>query len=138
MNRIFIRNIISRKFSKEFVESLGLEANLYTTQIEPRNNLFKLLSKIELVNLVLVDLSQDMRLYIGFDWLVQEAKKEEFGSSAMPQKVNPIDFENSQGNALFSNWILEGLMRQLPISWLQRDLVDKTILRNFGLPFGYS
>ena len=112
-----------RKFSKEFVESLGLEANLYTTQIEPRSNLFKLLSKIELVNLVLVDLSQDMRLYIGFDWLVQEAKKEEFGSSAMPQKVNPIDFENSQGNALFSNWILEGLMRQLPISWLQRDLV---------------
>ncbi len=127
-----------RKFSKEFVESLGLTANLFTTQIEPRNNLYNLLSKMELVNLILIDLSQDMRLYIGFDWLAQEAKKVEFGSSAMPQKVNPIDFENSQGNALFSNWILEGLKRQLPVSWLQRDLVDKTILRNFGLPFGYS
>lgn len=127
-----------RTFSKKFVESLGLEANPYTTQIEPRNNLYELLSKLELINLILIDLSQDMRIYIGFDWLSQEARKVEFGSSAMPQKVNPIDFENSQGNALFSNWIVEGLKRQLPVSWLQRDLVDKTILRNFGLPFGYS
>lgn len=127
-----------RKFSKNFVESLGLEANLYTTQIEPRNTIHGLLSKLELVNLILIDLSQDMRLYIGFDWLVQEAKTVEFGSSAMPQKVNPIDFENSQGNALFSNWIIEGVKKQLPVSWLQRDLVDKTILRNFGLLFGYG
>ena len=125
------------KFSEKFVESLGLTPNLYTTQIEPRSNLYNFLSKLELVNLILIDLSQDMRLYTGFDWLSQEARKIEFGSSAMPQKVNPIDFENSQGNALFSNWIIEGLKRQLPVSWLQRDLVDKTILRNFGLPFGY-
>lgn len=125
-------------FSREFVESLGLEANLFTTQIEPRNRWAELLDLIETVDLILVDLSQDLRLYIGFDWLVQEANKKEFGSSAMPQKVNPIDFENSQGNALLANWIIEGLKRQFLVSWLQRDLVDKTILRNLGLPFGYS
>lgn len=127
-----------RKVSREFVESLGLEANLYTTQIEPKTKLIELFGFIQNINSILIDLSQDMRLYIGFDWLSQEVKKEEFGSSAMPQKVNPIDFENAHGNALFSNWILEGLIRQLPISWLQRDLVDKTIFRNIGLPFGYS
>ncbi len=126
------------RFSKNFVESLGLEANPYTTQIEPRARLVELLSKIALVNNILVDLSQDMRIYIGLDWLIQEVKKEEFGSSAMPQKVNPIDFENAQGNALLSNWLIDGLTRVLPVSWLQRDLVDKTILRNLGLPFGYS
>ncbi|MBI2066282.1 hypothetical protein HYT60_02165 [Candidatus Woesebacteria bacterium] len=125
-------------FSKKFVESLGLETSLFTTQIEPRNRWAELLDLVETLDLILVDLSQDARLYIGFDWLVQEAKKEEFGSSAMPQKVNPIDFENSQGNALLANWIIEGLKRQLLVSWLQRDLVDKTILRNLGLPFGYS
>ncbi len=127
-----------RKFSKDFVESLGLEANLYTTQIEPRSRLIELLNKIAMINTILVDLSQDMRIYIGLDWLIQEVKREEFGSSAMPQKVNPIDFENAQGNALLSNWIIDGLARTLPVSWLQRDLVDKTILRNLGLPFGYS
>ena len=127
-----------RKFSRSFIESLGLEANLYTTQIEPRAKLIELFSLIQGVNSILIDLSGDMRFYIGFGWFSQEVKKTEFGSSAMPQKVNPIDFENSQGNALFSNWILEGLIRQLPVSWLQRDLVDKTILRNTGLPFGHS
>ena len=136
--RFAIPKINWRRFSKNFVESLGLEANPYTTQIEPRSRLVELLSKIALVNNILVDLSQDMRIYIGLDWLIQEVKREEFGSSAMPQKVNPIDFENAQGNALLSNWIIDGLARTLPVSWLQRDLVDKTILRNLGLPFGYS
>lgn len=127
-----------RAFSKNFVESLGLEANIYTTQIEPRSNLVELLGKVQLVNSILIDLSQDARLWIGMEWLAQEVKNIEFGSSAMPQKVNPIDFENTQGNALFSNWIIEGLVRQLPVSWLQRDLVDKTIMRNFGLVFGHA
>lgn len=127
-----------RKFSCKFVDSLGLEPNLFTTQTEPKAKMVELFQIMQNVNSTLIDMSQDMRLYIGFDWLSQEARKEEFGSSAMPQKVNPIDFENSQGNALFSNWILEGLTRQLPLSWLQRDLVDKTIQRNLGLPFGYS
>lgn len=137
-HKISFPKIDWRKFSQEFVESLGFEANLYTTQIEPRSRLVGLFQKFQLINAILVDLSQDMRLMIGFEWLVQEAKKEEFGSSAMPQKVNPIDFENAHGNALLSNWIFEGLSRQLPVSWLQRDLVDKTITRNLGLPFGYS
>ncbi len=127
-----------RIFSKNFVESLGLEANLYTTQIEPRGNLIEFLEKIQLINSILIDLSQDMRLWIGMEYLAQEVNTVEFGSSAMPQKVNPIDFENTQGNALFSNWIIEGLVRQLPVSWLQRDLVDKTIMRNFGLVFGHA
>ncbi|HJY98919.1 MAG TPA: lyase family protein [Patescibacteria group bacterium] len=127
-----------RKFSKEFVEGFGLEANLFTTQTEPKARFVELLSLVQMINSLLIDLSQDARLYIGFDWLKQEVKREEAGSSAMPQKVNPIDFENSQGNALFSNWILEGMIRQFPVSWLQRDLVDKTIQRNTGLPFGYS
>lgn len=127
-----------QKFSCKFIESLGLEPNLFTTQIEPKARMGELFQIMQNVNSTLIDMSQDMRLYIGFDWLSQEARKEEFGSSAMPQKINPIDFENSQGNALFSNWILEGLIRQLPLSWLQRDLVDKTIQRNLGLPFGYS
>ena len=127
-----------RKFSFKFIESLGLEPNLFTTQIEPKAKMVEMFQIMQNINSTLIDMSQDMRLYIGFDWLSQEARKEEFGSSAMPQKVNPIDFENSQGNALFSNWILEGLIRQMPLSWLQRDLVDKTIQRNLGLPFGFS
>lgn len=126
------------EFSKSFVESLGLESNPYVTQIDTKERFVEFLQIVQNVNSILIDFSQDMRLYIGFDWLAQQTRNKEFGSSAMPQKVNPIDFENSQGNALLSNWILEGLIRQLPISWLQRDLVDKTIQRNLGLPFGYS
>lgn len=131
-------NLDWRAFSKNFVESLGLKANIYTTQIEPRSGLVELLGKVQLINSILIDLSQDFRLWIGMEWLAQEVKNIEFGSSAMPQKVNPIDFENTQGNALFSNWIIEGLVRVLPVSWLQRDLVDKTIMRNFGLVFGHA
>lgn len=127
-----------RVFSKKFVESLGLTSSPYTTQIEPRTKTIELFQEILNANSILIDLSQDMRLYIGFDWLIQEARKAESGSSAMPQKVNPIDFENSQGNALLANWIFEGLVRQLPVSWLQRDLTDKTIQRNLGLPLGFS
>jgi adenylosuccinate lyase len=126
------------RFSKNLVESFGLTANIFTTQIEPKNNLVELFSLIQLTNSIIIDISQDMRLMIGFGWLKQTVNQKEIGSSAMPQKVNPIDFENAQGNALLSNSILEGLIRQLPISWLQRDLVDKTIQRNSGLPFGYS
>ncbi len=131
-------NIDWRKFSRNFVSTLDLEPNIFTTQVEPKTKLIELFSLIQNINSILINLSQDMRLYVGFNWLSQEVKKIEVGSSGMPQKVNPIDFENSQGNALFSNWILEGLIRQLPLSWLQRDLVDKTIQRNLGLPFGYS
>lgn len=136
--RLVYPDINWKDFSKKFVESLRLEANLYTTQIEPRNRTAEIFDLIETINLIIIDLSQDARLYIGYEWLTQEAKSQEFGSSAMPQKVNPIDFENAQGNAHLSNWILAGLKEQLLVSWLQRDLTDKTILRNLGLPFGYS
>ncbi|OGM24995.1 hypothetical protein A3D00_03785 [Candidatus Woesebacteria bacterium RIFCSPHIGHO2_02_FULL_38_9] len=126
-----------RKFSNNFIKSLGLTPNLYTTQTEPRNKRVELFQKLHLVNTVLIDFSQDMRIMTGFDWLVQLSQKTEYGSSAMPQKVNPIDFENSQGNAYFANWILEGLVRQIAISWLQRDLTDKTIHRNYGVLMGH-
>jgi len=126
------------KFGKNFINSFGLIPNIFTTQIDPKNSLVTLFSLIQLSNSIIIDISQDMRLMIGFDWLKQTINVKEIGSSAMPQKVNPIDFENAQGNALLSNWIFEGLIRKLPISWLQRDLVDKTIQRNLGLPFGYS
>lgn len=131
-------NINWLKFSSEFVESFGLKPNLFTTQIEDKDNLVEFLGLIEQVNSVLMDLSQDMRIYTGFGWFNQEAIKSEVGSSAMPQKINPIDFENSYGNSQLSNWIISGLRQSLPISWLQRDLTDKTIQRNLGLPFGYS
>jgi len=131
-------NINWIKFSNDFIKSFGLVPNIFTTQIEPKSNLVELLSQINLVNSVIIDFSQNSRLMIGFGWLKQTVNNKETGSSTMPQKVNPIDFENSQGNALMANWIFEGLCRQLPVSWLQRDLVDKTIQRNFGLPFGHS
>jgi len=125
-------------FSTSFIKSLGLEPNLYTTQIEPRDHQVQLYSLFHQINTISIDFCQDLRLMIGLNWLKLKAVKTEYGSSAMPQKVNPIDFENSQGNSLLSSWIFEGLIRQLPLSWLQRDLVDKTIHRNLGLPFGYS
>jgi adenylosuccinate lyase len=131
-------NINWIKFSNDFIKSFDLVPNIFTTQVEPKSNLVELLSLINLVNSIIIDFSQDLRIMIGFVWLKQSVNNKETGSSTMPQKVNPIDFENSQGNALMANWVLEGLSRQLPISWLQRDLVDKTIQRNFGLPFGHS
>ena len=137
-HKIALPKINWQKFSKNFVESLGLTHNPYTTQIESRASLVELFQLIHHFNSILIDMSQDFRIYIGFGWFFQEVKQKESGSSAMPHKVNPIDFENSQGNSLLANWIFEGLIRQLPVSWLQRDLVDKTILRNLGLPFGYS
>lgn len=126
------------KFSINFVKSLGLSPNIFTTQVEPKDTLVEFLGLIEQINLILIDFSQDMRIYTGYDWFTQAAKISETGSSAMPQKINPIDFENSHGNAQLSNWIISGLRQSLPVSWLQRDLTDKTIQRNLGLPFGYS
>lgn len=126
------------KFSKTFVSLFDLKPNIFTTQIETKSSHVELFSNLHLINSILIDMSQDLRLMIGFGWLKQKVNFKEIGSSAMPQKVNPIDLENTQGNSLMANWFFEGLIRQLPISWLQRDLVDKTIQRNLGLPFGYS
>src|SRR4030043_440364 len=120
-------------FSEKFVRSLGLEPNLFTTQIKPYDDMIELFQAFQRVNGVLLDIDQDMWRYISDDWFTQEVKKGEVGSSTMPQKVNPIDFENSEGNLTLANGVLETLSRKLPISRLQRDLSASTTIRNIGV-----
>lgn len=126
------------KISKEFVKSLGLEFNENTTQTNPPEDLTELFSIIHSINSILLDLSNDIWRYISDDWLILKTKSGEIGSSTMPQKVNPIDFENSEGNVAVANSLFEMLIRKLPISRLQRDLSDSTVSRNIGAAFGYS
>jgi adenylosuccinate lyase len=125
-------------FSKGFVRFLGLEPVLLTTQIEPHDTLVELFDALRRINTILVDLCQDIWRYISDGYIVQRAIAGEVGSSTMPHKVNPIDFENAEGNALFANAVLEFFGRKLPISRLQRDLSDSTVLRNVGVAFGHS
>lgn len=125
-------------FSAEFVSSLGLEPNLYSTQINPYDDVIALFQAYQRVNNILIDFDQDMWRYISDDWFVQEARKGEVGSSTMPQKVNPIDFENSEGNLGFANAIIEFFTRKLSVSRLQRDLSDSTVIRNYGMVFAYQ
>jgi len=125
-------------FSAEFVSSLGLEPNLYSTQINPYDDIIALFQAYQRVNNVLIDFDQDMWRYISDDWFVQEARKGEVGSSTMPQKVNPIDFENSEGNLGLANAMIEFFTRKLSVSRLQRDLSDSTVIRNFGTVFAYQ
>lgn len=126
------------KFSQNFIESLGLEPNLITTQIENHDRWAQLFQAIVRINNILIDFDQDVWVYIAFDYLKQKAVKKEVGSSTMPHKVNPIDFENSEGNLGVANIILNHLANKLTISRLQRDLSDSTVSRNIGLGFGYS
>lgn len=126
------------KFSNEFITSLGLEPNLYTTQINPHEDEIELFQTLQRINGVLLDIDQDMWRYISDDWFSQEVKKGEVGSSTMPQKVNPIDFENSEGNVQMANSIWEGMDRKLAVSRLQRDLSDSTTMRNVGVGLGYG
>ena len=125
-------------FSEKFIRSLGLEPNLFTTQINPYDDMIEMFQAFQRVNGVLVDIDQDMWRYISDDWFTQEVKQGEVGSSTMPQKVNPIDFENSEGNALLANSIWEGMDRKLAVSRLQRDLSDSTTIRNVGVGLGYG
>ena len=125
-------------FSAEFVTSLGLEPNLYSTQINPYDDVIALFQAYQRVNNVLIDFDQDMWRYISDDWFVQEARKGEVGSSTMPQKVNPIDFENSEGNLGVANAMIEFFTRKLSVSRLQRDLSDSTVIRNYGTVFAYQ
>lgn len=125
-------------FSERFVRSLGLEPNLFTTQINPYDDMIELFQAFQRVNGVLVDVDQDMWRYISDDWFTQEVKQGEVGSSTMPQKVNPIDFENSEGNVQFANSVWEGMDRKLAVSRLQRDLSDSTTIRNVGVGLGYG
>jgi adenylosuccinate lyase len=125
-------------FSRAFVRSLDLEPMMLTTQIEPHDTLVTLCDAIKRVNTILIDLCQDFWRYISDDYLVQAPRTEEVGSSTMPHKINPIDFENSEGNLGVANALLEFFGRKLPISRLQRDLSDSTTLRNLGVAYGHT
>jgi len=125
-------------FGNNFVKKLGLIREEYTTQISNYDNLSALFDGLKRINTVLIDLSQDFWLYISMEYFKQKIKPGEIGSSAMPHKVNPIDFENAEGNLGVANAILEHLSAKLPVSRLQRDLTDSTVLRNVGVPFAHS
>jgi adenylosuccinate lyase len=126
-------------FSNKFVEeTLGLDRSQVTTQIEHYDNLAALFDNFKRINTILIDLSRDIWTYISMNYFKQKIKKGEVGSSAMPHKVNPIDFENAEGNLGIANAIYEHLSAKLPISRLQRDLTDSTVLRNVGVPMAHS
>jgi adenylosuccinate lyase len=127
-----------KKFADEFVKRLGLQRLQYTTQIEHYDNLCALFDSMKRINNILIDFNRDVWTYISMDYFKQEMKAGEIGSSAMPHKVNPIDFENSEGNLGMANALFEHLSAKLPISRLQRDLTDSTVLRNVGVPFGHT
>jgi adenylosuccinate lyase len=127
------------KLGNEFVEGvLGLQRQQYTTQIEHYDNLAAHFDGMKRLNTILIDLCRDIWTYISMDYFKQKVKKGEVGSSAMPHKVNPIDFENAEGNLGIANAMLEHLSAKLPISRLQRDLTDSTVLRNIGVPFAHT
>ena len=125
-------------FAQEFVTALGLTFNPYTTQIEPHDAMAELFDAIARANTILIDLNRDIWGYISVGYFKQKVKAGEVGSSTMPHKVNPIDFENSEGNLGLANAVLRHLAEKLPVSRWQRDLTDSTVLRNMGVGFGYS
>ncbi len=126
------------KLAHEFVDSLGLDWNPLTTQIEPHDYLAELLNSIARFNTVLIDFDRDIWAYISLAYFKQKTVAGEIGSSTMPHKVNPIDFENSEGNLGMANAVLNHLAAKLPISRWQRDLTDSTVLRNIGVSFAYG
>ena len=128
-----------RAFGDKFVsEKLGLQREQYTTQISNYDHLGAIFDAVRRINTVIIDLDRDFWMYISMDYFKQKIKAGEVGSSAMPHKVNPIDYENSEGNLGMANAILQFLAQNLPVSRLQRDLTDSTVLRNVGVPLGHS
>jgi adenylosuccinate lyase len=125
-------------FAKEFVENLGLTYNPMTIQIEPHDYMAELYDCLARINTILIDLNRDIWGYISVGYFKQKVKAGEIGSSTMPHKVNPIDFENSEGNLGLANAVLRHMAEKLPISRWQRDLTDSTVLRNMGVAFGYT
>lgn len=125
-------------FSDRFIKRLGLSRSAYTTQIEHYDNMAALFDTMKRINTILIDLSRDMWSYISMNYFTQHVVANEVGSSAMPHKVNPIDFENAEGNFGMANALFEHLSAKLPISRLQRDLTDSTVLRNIGVPFAHT
>jgi adenylosuccinate lyase len=126
------------KFADDFCNHLGLVRSFPTTQIEHYDNMAALFDSLKRVNTILIDLCRDLWQYISMEYFKQKIKEGEVGSSAMPHKVNPIDFENAEGNLGFANAIFEFLSAKLPISRLQRDLTDSTVLRNIGVPIAHT
>jgi adenylosuccinate lyase len=127
------------KFANEFTETkLGLERQQYTTQIEHYDTLAAHFDAIKRINTIFIDFCRDLWTYVSADYFKQKTKKGEIGSSAMPHKVNPIDFENAEGNLGIANALLEHLSAKLPVSRLQRDLTDSTVLRNIGVPVAHT
>ncbi|WP_026753507.1 adenylosuccinate lyase [Sediminibacter sp. Hel_I_10] len=128
-----------KAFGTKFVqETLGLQHSFPTTQIEHYDHLAALFDALKRINTIIIDLDRDIWTYVSMDYFKQRIKAGEVGSSAMPHKVNPIDFENSEGNLGIANAVFEHLSAKLPISRLQRDLTDSTVLRNVGVPFGHT
>ena len=128
-----------KAFGNKFVsEKLGLEREQYTTQISNYDYLGAIFDAIRRINTIIIDLDRDFWMYISMEYFKQKIKAGEVGSSAMPHKVNPIDFENSEGNLGIANAILQFLAQKLPVSRLQRDLTDSTVLRNIGIPMGHG
>lgn len=128
-----------KAFGNRFVsEKLGLEREQYTTQISNYDCMGAVFDALRRINTIMIDLDRDFWMYISMDYFKQQIKAGEVGSSAMPHKVNPIDFENSEGNLGISNAFLQFLAMKLPVSRLQRDLTDSTVLRNVGVPLGHS
>ncbi len=127
------------EFANDFLEDkLELHRSQYTTQIEHYDNLASTFDALKRINVILIDLCRDMWTYVSMDYFKQKTKEGEVGSSAMPHKVNPIDFENAEGNLGLANAMFEHLSAKLPISRLQRDLTDSTVLRNIGVPMGHT
>ena len=128
-----------REFANRFVsEKLGLQREQYTTQISNYDDLGAIFDAVRRINTIIIDLDRDFWMYISMEYFKQKIKAGEVGSSAMPHKVNPIDFENSEGNLGIANAILQFLAQKLPVSRLQRDLTDSTVLRNVGVPLGHA
>ncbi|MEO1030821.1 MAG: adenylosuccinate lyase [Bacteroidota bacterium] len=138
-HKVAYPNIDWKAFGTDFVqEKLGLQHSFPTTQIEHYDHMAALFDGLKRINTIIIDLNRDIWTYVSMDYFKQKIKKGEVGSSAMPHKVNPIDFENSEGNLGMANAIFEHLAAKLPISRLQRDLTDSTVLRNVGVPFSHT
>lgn len=126
------------RFSKRYIENLGLDWNQWTTQIEPHDGIAELFDTLARINTILIDLARDLWGYISLGYFTQQTVEGEVGSSTMPHKVNPIDFENAEGNWGMANAVLEHMARKLPVSRWQRDLTDSTVLRNVGVGLAHS
>ena len=138
-HKVAYPNVDWKAFGSAFVqEKLGLQHSFPTTQIEHYDHMAALFDTLKRINTIIIDLDRDIWTYVSMDYFKQKIKKGEVGSSAMPHKVNPIDFENSEGNLGIANAIFEHLSAKLPISRLQRDLTDSTVLRNIGVPFAHT